>query len=345
MKPCSRVGLDVTRRCNWKCQMCFYRYSDQFNAAYDKPLGDLLQEIGHAQSHGCDHAVLVGWGEPMLYPDLKELLVACNERKMAMSMITNGAIAVKRYMNLYEDGLDHLHVSVHGEGATLDEVSGVNGSYDKQIALLRELSKADLPWRSNTTIQQCNYEQLPEIAAMCCRLGVKHWVSLGFLPHYEWYQHLSEVAVHPAELRPYIEAAAEVCLKTDVMFTIRYHPMCHLSPKYWPYVVNARYVVYDPWEWCYNDKWPDANDDEMWKNAINIGNVVAIEGEPCRSCQMFMHCGGWNKTYAAGFDGAGLRAITSEEVKAIGVGTGERFTAGFFHDQNPANQCSGTFGR
>ena len=70
MKYCKRVGIDVTKRCQAKCQTCFYRYKPDFNTKYDKPLDQVKKELDKAKEHGCEHLIVVGWGEPGLYPHL-----------------------------------------------------------------------------------------------------------------------------------------------------------------------------------------------------------------------------------------------------------------------------------
>lgn len=342
MKKCTRVGIDVTRRCNWRCKTCFYRWSPGFNTAYDKPLGAVLGEARAAKARGCDHVVLVGWGEPGMWPHLLDMIRRVTDMGMTSSIITNGSLSVSHYAAMREAGLNHLHVSAHGTGDVLDTVAGVPGAGDKQARLMEYLKAEDWPWRMNMTVQRVNYQHLAGIADVCLRHGCRHIISLGFLPHYEWNDpaKLKEVAVHPQELRPHIQAAVDAVEEwnagatagRDAMFTIRYHPMCHLDEKYRKYVVNARYVLYDPWEWDYGHAGDDAG--ASWNAAVSIGGTVSIDREPCVSCGLRMHCGGWNRVYAAGFEGAALRAI---EMPA------DTQSPGWYHDQNAANSARGWF--
>jgi hypothetical protein len=122
-------------------------------------------------------------------------------------------------------------------------------------------------------------------------------------------------------------------MATDkTMFTIRYHPMCHLPEALRKYVVNARYVLFDPWEWDYQTA--GMSEQDHTNAAISIGNSVAIQGSPCIDCGLYTHCGGWNRIYAAGFDGADLVAVVSPEHTQY---------MGYLHDQNPANGERGFF--
>jgi len=339
-----RLGMDVTRRCQNKCKICFYRWNDSFNTPADKSLPDAMKETQDAKARGCNHVVLVGQGEPALWPQLLEYIQEVKALGMTSSIITNGTVGVAKYAAMKQAGLNHLHISVHGLGDTLDEIVGVPGSAKKQRELFHWLRDEKWPWRMNMTVQRHNYKELAMIAEECLSFGCKHIISLGFLPHYEWGDpdKMKEVAVHPAELRSYIEATAQLVeafntenkdgLVEKAMLTIRYHPMCHIAEKYRKYIVNAQYVLFDPWEWDYSSA--GLSEEEHLQAAMNIGHSVRITSEPCKSCGLMLHCGGWNKVYAAGFNGADLQAIEMPpETKQVG----------WLHDKNPANSGKGFF--
>jgi MoaA/NifB/PqqE/SkfB family radical SAM enzyme len=297
-------------------------------------------EIDNARERRCDHVVAVGWGEPTLYRYMEEMISYCKGVGMESSIITNGSSTVYKYDKLYKLGLNHLHVSVHGLGDTLDNIARLSGAGVKQEILKDYLRDSMLPWRSNTTIQNENFGFLPEIVEDIIDHGASHIVLLGFLPHYEWVRQGKgvNVIVPPSTLRPFIEEALDILIDSDRLFTLRYHPMCHLSPKYWKYVVNARYVLYDPWEWEYLHH--GLPDDQFKKEAIKLGDSVA-NTSPCLGCVLYDHCGGWNKVYASLCDGAELKAIEIDEVPNEYLSTINSF--GGFHMMNPANHTSGKF--
>lgn len=339
MRPCTRVGLDVTWRCNWDCRHCFYLRNPKFHSNADVEMEKIVRKVDRAAAGGLNHAVLVGYGEPTLAPHVDSVLEYCHNRGMATSIITNGSLKLDRFKRLFAIGLDHLHISSHGLGDTLDEIVGRKGAFQKQAVLKRWLAAEGLPFRTNVTLQQLNYTELAYLAEYETDHRVHHFVLLGFLPHYEWHKHVTEIAVHPAELRPFIEDACRVLIKRKTLFTIRYHPFCHLSPEFWKYVVNARYVAFDPWEWNYDLQVHDLG--RLWNYSVGTGEGVAIKTPPCSKCAAYRHCGGWNRTYAAAFGGADLTPITEPPAEYRDVWEID----GGLHDMNPANQCSGTIQR
>lgn len=300
MKPCKRVGLDVTWRCNWRCLHCFYRFGGnehgQLGTPYDVPLETLLAKVDKARSRGIDHVVLEGWGEPTLLPYLGELLIACRDRGMTTSIITNGVQPLQHYAKMYFDwGLDHLHISSHGFGHTLATVADRKDAGDRQLRTKRWLQREGLPFRTNVTLQEANWKEIPEIIKQDADLGSFHLVMLGFLPHYEWadLKKTEQVAIAPSKLRPYIEQASRWLLDNKKMFTIRYHPFCHLDPEFWPYVCNTRYVLFDPWEWNYSLQADDPA--SLWRDAVSMGDKQVEPGGECDKCVARRHCGGYNR--------------------------------------------------
>jgi MoaA/NifB/PqqE/SkfB family radical SAM enzyme len=333
MKGCKRVGMDSTKRCNWYCTTCFYRHEADFNDPYDKPWEDMKGEIDRAKARGCDHALLVGWGETSLYKHLFTFLEYCNTIDIKTSIITHGASPVKHYQKMYDAGINHIHVSAHHVNQNLDLISEQKGSIEKQTQTLEYLRDNKLPFRTNSTIQKLNYKDLPQIARKLATYNPYHIVLLGFLPHYDWGKdgRVGNVAVHPAELRPYIEEALDVIIDEGIYATLRYHPLCHLDKKYWKYVTNARYVLYDPWEWEYEKYTTD--EIKLWEHACQLGDSVSVKGHPCGDCAAKVHCGGYNRRLTEVFpDNAGLKKINLAP---------DELNPGYFFDQNPANSLSG----
>ena len=339
LRQCSRVGINMTWKCNWSCETCFYRFSKELHTDFDEDSALLKKQISHAKDRGCDHVVMVGYGEPSLYSNLDDILAYISAVGMTSSMITNGATELATFERLYQNGLNHLHVSVHALNRKLDEIAHRTGVGGKQAELKNFLKINKLPWRTNTTIQSMNYKDLPSIIENIIEYGAFHIVLLGFLPHYAWSDKSKSIGVliPPRELRRYIEEASNLLLQSGRLFTIRYHPLCHLSSDLWPYVTNAQYVIYDPYEWEYGHH---GEDDETFKNsALRIGAEVSIKEEPCTSCKVRLHCGGWNHTYANICNGADLKAIMEIPDKYKDVID----TFGGLHVLNPANRESGHY--
>jgi MoaA/NifB/PqqE/SkfB family radical SAM enzyme len=332
MKPNTCVGLEtVTWKCNWSCVHCYFRRFPQLHSQVDTPLEQLKREIDAGKARGCKSVVLCGKGEPTLHKQIEDIISYIKSVDMYSLIITNGAVGIRLYEKLYALGLGHLQISVHGFGTTLDNISERKGASAKQRALLEWLHKKELPFRVNITMQQLNYHQIPDITRKVIELGAFHISLLNFLPHYHPGNNIKDVGVDPLKLVAPIEQAIEYG-DDKVLFTLRYFPMCMLKPKYWKYVTNAQYVLFDPWEWEYGHLSTDL--DKMWAVASASAARTGITGAPCNECLLKLHCGGWNRFYAEAYGMKGINAV-KDVPKNIAATVGRR---GGIFDLNPANK-------
>ena len=109
--------LIPTRRCNLSCGYC-----NEFDG-YSKPVpaSDLSRRIDLLASLGTGIVTFSG-GEPLLHPDLDELIGRVRDRGMIATLITNGYLLTPgRIRLLNRAGLDHLQISI--DNVMPDEVS------------------------------------------------------------------------------------------------------------------------------------------------------------------------------------------------------------------------------
>jgi MoaA/NifB/PqqE/SkfB family radical SAM enzyme len=105
------------RRCNLSCTYC-NEYDD-----YSKPVptADVLHRVNLLASLGTGVLTLSG-GEPLLHPDLDDIIRGIRARGMIATVITNGfLLTVDRIKRLNRAGLDHLQISI--DNVIPDEVS------------------------------------------------------------------------------------------------------------------------------------------------------------------------------------------------------------------------------
>jgi MoaA/NifB/PqqE/SkfB family radical SAM enzyme len=111
------VQIIPIRRCNIDCGYCneYDKVSEPVPTAVMKQRIDRLAELGTS-------VVAFSGGEPMLHPDLDELLRHIRSRGMMAGLITNGYFLVpKRIEALNRAGLDFLQISI--DNVDPDEVS------------------------------------------------------------------------------------------------------------------------------------------------------------------------------------------------------------------------------
>ena len=127
------VHMIPIRRCNLSCTYC-NEYDD-----FSKPIptGTIQQRIDRLADLGTAIITMSG-GEPLLHPDLDQILAHVRKRKMIAGMITNGyLLTADRIQRLNRAGLDHLQISI--DNVMPDEVSKKSLKVlDKKLQLLAE---------------------------------------------------------------------------------------------------------------------------------------------------------------------------------------------------------------
>jgi MoaA/NifB/PqqE/SkfB family radical SAM enzyme len=105
------------RRCNLACAYC-NEYDD-----YSKPvpLGEMHARLDRLAELGTN-VITISGGEPLLHPDLDDIIRHVRRRGMIAGLITNGYLLVAdRVKRLNRAGLDHLQISI--DNVLPDEVS------------------------------------------------------------------------------------------------------------------------------------------------------------------------------------------------------------------------------
>ena len=121
------------RRCNLSCGYC-NEYDD-----FSKPitLDVMFRRIDRLAQFGTSIITISG-GEPLLHPQLEEIIRRIRQRGMIAGMITNGYLLTPaRIQSLNESGLEHLQISI--DNVMPDEVSKKSLKVlDKKLQLLEQ---------------------------------------------------------------------------------------------------------------------------------------------------------------------------------------------------------------
>ena len=121
------------RRCNLSCAYC-NEYDD---VSKPVPLDEMLRRIDHLARLGTSIITISG-GEPLLHPDLDQIIARIRHHGRMAGMITNGYLLMpERIQRLNQAGLDHLQISI--DNVNPDEISKKSLKVlDKKLEFLSE---------------------------------------------------------------------------------------------------------------------------------------------------------------------------------------------------------------
>jgi len=125
-----------TRRCNLSCTYC--NEFDDFSKPV--PVAEMLRRIDLLADLGTSIIAFSG-GEPLLHPELDDLIVRIRARGAIAGMITNGFLLnAKRIQQLNRAGLEHMQISI--DNVLPDEVSKKSlKTLDARLELLAEYAE------------------------------------------------------------------------------------------------------------------------------------------------------------------------------------------------------------
>src|SRR5512146_138433 len=218
------------RRCNLSCTYC--NEYDDFSKPV--PLTTMRERIDCLHRLGTTIVTISG-GEPLLHPELDDLIRYIRRRRMITGMITNGyLLTAERIRRLNQAGLDHMQISI--DNVMPDEVSKKSLKVlDKKLQLLAE--HADFHVNINSVVGG-GIKDPHDALVVGRRARVLGFTSTVGIIH-----------DGDGQLRPLDDNARDVFLKMKKMERTHYsrlswfqNNIAHGKPNDWKCRAGARYI-------------------------------------------------------------------------------------------------------
>ncbi|MCL6620512.1 MAG: radical SAM protein [Syntrophobacterales bacterium] len=161
------LELMLTDRCNLRCAHCYLGDA----GASDLPLAEAraaLTEFTDMQGL----RVLLSGGEPLLYPQWRDLNAALPEYEIRAVLLTNGTLlSPKRVRELR---VQEVQVSLDGLAEGHDRLRGP-GTWKRAVAGLKRVQDRGLAVSVATMVHTGNLHELEEMGQWLKELGVREW--------------------------------------------------------------------------------------------------------------------------------------------------------------------------
>lgn len=109
LKKFKKIYIEITNRCNLSCSFCLPGKRPKAWMLPEEFGGIVRQVKDHTQ-----HVALHVLGEPLLHPDLDQLLASCRSNGLAVNLTTNGTLLAKRQpLLLASPALRQINISLH----------------------------------------------------------------------------------------------------------------------------------------------------------------------------------------------------------------------------------------
>ncbi|MDD5458715.1 MAG: radical SAM protein [Phycisphaerae bacterium] len=153
------VVWNITRACNLRCIHC-YNDSGTGKASNDATKDEAMAIIDDLAHFGVPSLLFSG-GEPLMRPDLFELIAYAGDKGMRTVISTNGTLIDRKIAKKIKDcKVSYVGISLDGIGDINDKFRGVEGAFDRAVAGIRNCMDADIRVGLRLTLTQRNLEDL-----------------------------------------------------------------------------------------------------------------------------------------------------------------------------------------
>lgn len=177
------LGLMVTHACNLRCRMCdtgqaylnpnsasqLQRHVSLSTASADAmPPAGWLSVVDQFRELSPNGTIAISGGEPLLYPELTDLMHHILRSNIDLRIVTNGTLlqdVAHRFAQLASIKPFAVDVSIDGDENVHDAVRGIPGCYSRTVRGLEGLiaqTSGRVTVSVTTTISDLNYRHLAE---------------------------------------------------------------------------------------------------------------------------------------------------------------------------------------
>lgn len=223
----TRIDIKVTFRCNNKCDFCAQGHKREMQT--DRTVERVYNDLAAAYKRGSRDVVFTG-GEPTLHPQIIDFVTMA--KKLGYDKIqlqTNGRTFA--YIGLLERlkaaGANEMGPSLHGaKPETHDGLTRAPGSFRQTVTGIKNAASLGMTVITNSVITSANYRELPELAALLVRLGVRQY-QFAFvhiigtaLENKKW------IVPKKSDVMPWVKKGLDIGIKKGVLCFTEAIPFC-----------------------------------------------------------------------------------------------------------------------
>jgi SynChlorMet cassette radical SAM/SPASM protein ScmF len=173
--PLQQYYVYLTAGCNLACRHCWlspkYQPDGGTGGHLDFDLFKLAIEEGLPL--GLTNVKLTG-GEPLLHPDFIRIIDVLREKKLGLTIETNGTLMTRELARYLKDNSTLGHISVSVDGATPDihdPFRGVKGSFEKACNGIRYLVEAGYHPQVIMSLHAGNVDEIEALVRLAEKMG------------------------------------------------------------------------------------------------------------------------------------------------------------------------------
>lgn len=311
---------EVTNACNLRCKQCHACSGKQMPGELDTEEGKrLLDSIANIAEF---RMLALGGGEPLVRPDIVELIAYARNLGLEISVATNGTLLSTELAREFKRlGVTNIAVGLNANNEGIHEqITNVPGSFARSINAVYATLEAGMNLQINTTVMKENRSSIPGLLDFASEVNAQIVLLYQLVPEGRGEE---EMELSIREYKALTEMVADKQRTNKAII----EPTC--SPQYWAYLMSRNRNGNKPSiltmklaealfkgcvagsGLCYikpdGEVWPcpfvplsagnvrERPLEELWYHSELFNNLrdrEKLTGEKCRSCRYKYMCGG-----------------------------------------------------
>ena len=178
-------SIELLPLCNMNCDMCYVRLSreEMEKQGRLRTVQEWLEIVEQMKQAGTLFLLLTG-GEPLLYPQFKELYLKLLEMGMILTINTNGTLIDEEWAAFFgQHKPRRINITLYGAGEdTYSKLCHYPGGFEKTINGIRLLQKNNVDVKIGSSLTKTNRKDVKRILEIGDALGAPVRVDTYMLP-------------------------------------------------------------------------------------------------------------------------------------------------------------------
>jgi len=321
------VHLDVTYRCNERCEHCYLEHDDHG----EMTTPEIRSLLGQLEQSGVFFLTVSG-GEPLVRRDCFEILEVARSLGFNVKLKTNAILIKEREARrLRSFGVEQVQVSVYSDRPEVhDAITKVPGSLLRTVAAIRFLKAQGLKVTVANVLMKSNFQDSAGVRALAAELGAQFTLDPTITPMLDGHR-------SPLRLRIVANQVRSVFRDSNLVgdvdaFCAPPPPVDDETREGFPCSAGHTACYISP----YGDVYPCVQFPlpcgnvrketflNIWKNSSQLREVRTIRGKDLPTCSSCSHLGTCTRCPGLAYMEGNMRGPSSADCEKSFLRTGIR---------------------